>query len=128
MNKSLIYSKVPEITIFFWIIKILCTTVGETAADFLNVNLNLGLTGTTIILGILLVIALFFQFKANKYVPPIYWLVVVLLSIFGTLITDNLTDNLGVSLETTTIVFSIALAVTFAAWYMSEKTLSIHSI
>lgn len=128
MNKSLIYSKVPEITIFFWIIKVLCTTVGETAADFLNTNLNLGLTGTTIVMGVLLIIVLFFQFRSKKYVPGIYWLVVVLLSVFGTLITDNLTDNLGVSLVTTTIVFSIALAVVFAAWYASEKTLSIHSI
>lgn len=128
MNKSAIYSKVPEITIFFWIIKVLCTTVGETAADFLNVNLNLGLTGTTIVLGIVLIIALFFQFKSNKYVPGIYWLVVVLLSVFGTLVTDNLVDNMGVALETTTIAFGIALAATFAAWYASEKTLSIHSI
>ncbi|MEO8391373.1 MAG: hypothetical protein ABI700_00135 [Chloroflexota bacterium] len=128
MNKSLIYSKVPEVTIFFWIIKVLCTTVGETAADFLNTNLNLGLNGTTVIVGILLVVMLFFQFRARKYVPGIYWLVVVLLSVFGTLITDNLTDNLGVSLLTTTIVFSIALAIVFAVWYMSEKTLSIHSI
>jgi len=128
MNKSAIYSKVPEVTIFFWIIKVLCTTVGETAADFLNVNLNLGLTGTTIVLGIVLAIALFFQFRTNKYVPGIYWLVVVLLSVFGTLVTDNLVDNMGVALETTTIAFGIALAATFAAWYASEKTLSIHSI
>src|SRR5215813_4372728 len=108
MNKSVIYSKVPEITIFFWIIKVLCTTVGETAADFLNTNLNLGLTGTTLVMGVLLIIALFFQFRSKRYVAGIYWLVVVLLSVFGTLITDNLTDNLGVSLETTTIAFGIA--------------------
>lgn len=128
MDKSNLYSKVPEVTIFFWIIKILCTTVGETAADFLNTSLNLGLTGTTLVLGILLIIALVFQFRSRQYVPAIYWLVVVLLSVFGTLITDNLTDNLGISLVTTTIVFSVALAAIFAAWYMSEKTLSIHSI
>ena len=120
--------KVPEITIYFWVIKILCTTVGETAADFINWNLHLGLTGTTFIMGILLALALFFQFRRKKYVPSIYWLAVVLLSIFGTLITDNLTDNFEVALETTTIIFSIALAVIFAAWYKTEKTLSIHSI
>jgi len=125
---AVIFSKVPEVTVFFWIIKILCTTVGETAADFLNENLNLGLTGTTLVLGVLLIIALFFQFRAIRYIPAIYWLVVVLLSVFGTLITDNLTDNMGISLVTTTIVFSIALAATFVVWYMSEKTLSIHSI
>jgi len=128
MNKLLIYSKVPEITIFFWVIKVLCTTVGETAADFLNANLGLGLTGTTLVLGVLLVIALFFQFRSKQYTPLIYWLVVVLLSVFGTLITDNLVDEMGVSLVTTTIAFSIALAATFIGWYLSEKTLDIHSI
>jgi uncharacterized membrane-anchored protein len=76
-------NKVPEITIYFWIIKILCTTVGETAADFLNTNLKLGLTGTTVVMGILLAIVLFFQFKLRKYVPSVYWMAVVLLSIFG---------------------------------------------
>ncbi len=123
-----ILSKVPEITIFFWIIKVLCTTVGETFADFLNTNFNLGLTNLTYIMGALLVIVLFFQFRAKRYTASIYWLAVVLISIVGTLITDNLTDNFGVSLTTTTIVFSIILAVVFAVWYLKEKTLSIHSI
>ncbi len=123
-----ILNKVPEITIYFWIIKVLCTTVGETAADFLNSNLHLGLTGTTFVMGSLLIITLIFQFTSRKYVPAIYWLAVVLISIVGTLITDNLTDNFGVSLETTTIIFGIVLAVTFAAWYASEKTLSVHTI
>ena len=121
-------NKVPEITIFFWIIKILCTTVGETAADYLNETLNLGLTGTSLVMGGLLLVALFFQFRSRKYVPVIYWIAVVLLSIVGTLITDNLVDNYEVPLETTTLAFSVALAATFAAWYVSEKTLSIHTI
>ena len=121
-------NKVPEVTLYFWIIKILCTTVGETAADFLNEKFNLGLTGTSLVMGVLLLIILFFQFKARKYVPPIYWLAVVLISVVGTLITDNLTDNFGVSLVTTTIIFALALTATFLIWYQSEKTLSIHSI
>lgn len=121
-------NKVPEVTLFFWIIKILCTTVGETAADFLNVNLHLGLTNTTYIMGSLLLITLFFQFRARRYMPGIYWLAVVLLSVVGTLITDNLVDNFKVSLVTTTVAFSIALAATFAAWFASEKTLSVHFI
>ncbi len=121
-------NKVPEITIYFWIIKVLCTTVGETASDFLNINLNLGLTGTSIITGILLAIILFFQFRGKKYVPGIYWVTVVLISIFGTLVTDNLTDAMGVPLETSTIVFTVLLALTFAVWYKYEKTLAIHSI
>ena len=102
--------------------------MGETATDFLNMNLNLGLTGTSVIMGILLAVALVFQFRTRKYVPGIYWLAVVLLSIFGTLITDNLTDNFEVPLETSTIIFSIALAVIFAVWNKTEKSLSIHSI
>ena len=121
-------NKVPEVTLYFWIIKILCTTVGETAADFLNTNLNLGLTGTTWVMGALLLVALGFQFKSRRYVPGVYWINVVLISVVGTLITDNLTDNFGVSLVTTTIVFSIILALVFVAWFVSEQTLSIHSI
>lgn len=121
-------NRVPEITVFFWIIKVLGTTVGETAADFLNVNLNLGLSITSVVTGVLLAIALFFQFKAKRYVPGIYWSAVVLISVFGTLVTDNLTDAIGVPLEASTLFFSVALAITFAVWYMKEKTLSIHSI
>ncbi len=121
-------NKVPEITIFFWIIKILCTTIGETAADFMNTTLNLGLTWTTVVMTVIFAIVLFYQFRAKKYVPSIYWLAVTLISVVGTLITDNLTDNLGISLFTTTIVFSVCLVIVFIAWYLKEKTLSIHSI
>ncbi|MGB8997215.1 MAG: hypothetical protein WCC65_18165, partial [Pseudonocardiaceae bacterium] len=98
-------NKVPEVTIYFWVIKVLATTVGETAADFLNTNLGLGLTGTSLVMAALLIAVLFFQFRGRQYVPGIYWLAVVLISVVGTLITDNLTDNFGVSLETTTAVF-----------------------
>ena len=121
-------NKVPEVTIFFWIIKILCTTVGETAADFLNVNLNFGLTGTSIVTGALLITVLAAQFRSKKYIPGIYWLTVALVSVFGTLVTDNLTDKMGVPLETSTIIFSLLLALTFIIWYFKEKTLSVHSI
>jgi uncharacterized membrane-anchored protein len=121
-------NKVPEVTIYFWIIKILATTVGETAADFLNTNLKLGLTGTTVVMTGFLAIALFFQFRLKRYVPSTYWLAVVLISVVGTLVTDNLVNNFGVSLETTAIIFSVALVATFVAWYASEKTLSIHTI
>jgi uncharacterized membrane-anchored protein len=121
-------SKVPEITIYFWIIKILCTTVGETAADYLNMTLGFGLTNTTYVMGAILIAFLVAQFRMKKYNPSIYWMVAVLLSVVGTLITDNLSDNLGVSLIASTIGFSTALAITFFIWYKSEKTLSIHSI
>ena len=121
-------NKVPEITLYFWIIKIMGTTVGETAADFLNFDLHFGLTGTSVLMGVLLAVFLFAQLRSDKYVPWLYWLNVVLISILGTLITDNLVDNFGVALETTTVAFSLALLVTFVAWYASERTLSIHTI
>jgi len=120
--------KVPEITMYFWIIKVLATTVGETFADFLNTNLGLGLSGTSIATFIALAIVLFFQFNGKGYKPPVYWLAIVLISIAGTLVTDNLTDNVGISLITSSIIFSICLAAVFAVWYAKEKTLAIHSI
>jgi uncharacterized membrane-anchored protein len=121
-------NKVPEITLFFWVIKILCTTVGETAADYLNTNLGFGLSGTSYVMSAVLIVALIFQFRSDRYKPGIYWLSVVLISVVGTLISDNLVDNYGVALETTTIIFAVALAITFAWWYASERTLSIHTI
>jgi len=121
-------NKVPEVTIFFWIIKILCTTVGETFADYLNVNLGFGLNNTTYVMGAILVAVLVYQFRLRRYVPAVYWLAVALISVFGTLITDNMVDNFGVTLVASTIIFAILLALTFAAWFASEKTLSIHSI
>lgn len=123
-----IFSKVPEVTIYFWVIKVLATTVGETAADFLNTNLNFGLTGTTLAMAAILAGVLTIQFRQRRYVPWIYWLAVVLLSVVGTLITDNLVNNVGVSLGACTALFSVALIATFAAWYERERTLSIHSI
>ena len=104
------------------------TTVGETAADFLNFNLHFGLTVTSVLMGVLLAVFMFVQIRADRYVPWLYWLNVVLISVLGTLITDNLVDNFGVALETTTAAFSLALLATFIAWYAYEKTLSIHTI
>lgn len=121
-------NKVPEVTLYFWIIKILCTTVGETAADYLNETLGFGLDNTSLLTTALLVVALVFQFRARRYVPGIYWLSVVLISVVGTLLSDKLADDLGVPLETTTILFAALLAITFIAWYATERTLSIHTI
>jgi len=121
-------NKVPEVTLFFWIIKIMCTTVGETAADYLNVNLGFGLTNTTYITGALLAVLLATQFSLKRYVPGVYWSVVVVISVFGTLITDNMTDAYSVPLATSTAVFTVILAAVFGIWYAFERTLSIHSI
>ncbi|MDQ1438534.1 MAG: hypothetical protein QOK43_2163 [Acidimicrobiaceae bacterium] len=123
-----IFSKVPEVTIYFWIIKILATTIGETAADFLNDTLHFGLTWTTVAMTGVLAVALYLQFRERRYVPGYYWFAVVAISVVGTLITDNLTDRFGVSLKLSTALFALALAVTFGVWQRKEGTLSIHSI
>jgi uncharacterized membrane-anchored protein len=127
-GRRVLLNKVPEVTVFFWAIKCLCTTVGETAADFLNLNLGFGLTGTSITTGALVAITLVVQFRTVRYIAPVYWLAVVLISVFGTLVTDNLTDALGVPLELSTMLFGGLLLVTFALWYWEERTLSIQSI
>ena len=121
-------NKVPEVTLFFWVIKILCTTTGETFADYVNVNLGFGLSNTTYVAGAILAVLLLAQFRLRRYIPALYWSVVVVISVFGTLITDNLTDVYNVSLTTSTIGFAALLAVVFGIWFAVEKTLSMHSI
>jgi uncharacterized membrane-anchored protein len=121
-------NKVPQVTIWFWIVKIMATTVGETAADLLSVNLKLGLTVTSWIMSIVFVVFLILQVRALDYRAPLYWMTVVLISVVGTLVSDNLVDGMGISLVTTSVAFGIILTIVFAAWYRSEHTLSIHTI
>ncbi|MBB6629824.1 hypothetical protein H5V45_21075 [Nocardioides sp. KIGAM211] len=121
-------NKVPEVTLYFWVIKILCTTVGESFADYINETLGFGLTNTTLLFSAALVVVLVFQFRARQYLPPVYWLAVVLISVVGTLLTDNLTDAQGTPLWISSTVFTVLLAVVFGVWYARERTLSIHSI
>ena len=123
-----VYNRVPRVTVDFWLIKLMAVTMGETAADYLNVQLGLGLSLTSLLMTVVLIVALVWQFAQKRYVPAPYWLAVVLISVVGTLITDNLVDNLHVPLQVTTAVFAALLAVTFVVWYRSERTLSIHSI
>lgn len=123
-----VYNRVPQVTWDFWVIKLLAVTVGETAADFINQSLGLGLSMTSLLMSGFLVLALIWQFRQKRYVPAVYWTAVVLISVVGTLISDNLVDNLGYALSTTTTVFGTALAAVFIAWYSVEKTLSIHTI
>src|SRR4051794_13403772 len=127
-SRRLRWNKVPEVTAYFWIIKVLCTTVGETAADLLNEKAGLGLTGVSLLMSALLAVVLVVQFRTNAYRAGVYWLAFALISVVGTLVSDNLTDNMGVPLETTTTVFGVLLAVVFVAWYRSERTLSLHSV
>ena len=126
--RTILFNRVPEITFAFWVIKILATTTGETFADYINVDLALGLSITTWIMGGLLIIALVAQFATKRYTSGIYWTVVVLVSVVGTLITDNLTDVVGLPLWVSTVIFSGVLAITFGIWFYRERTLSIHSI
>ncbi|POD72129.1 hypothetical protein BKM17_21775 [Pseudomonas syringae group genomosp. 3] len=121
-------NKVPEVTLAFWVIKILSTTVGETVADFLAVDAGLGAGVTTLGMATLLAIALAGQFRTRTCTSWIYWLCVVLVSIVGTQITDVLTDVLDVSLYTSTVVFSLLLAISLSGWYRVERSLSIHEI
>jgi uncharacterized membrane-anchored protein len=121
-------NKVPEVTIYFWIIKILCTTVGESFADYVNETVGFGLTNTTVVFSVALAVVMVAQFRANRYIPGIYWLAVVLISVVGTLLTDNLTDARGMPLWISSTCFAVLLAAVFAAWYVRERTLSIHSI
>ncbi len=125
---SNILNRVPEVVFSFWVIKVLATTVGETGADYLSSTLNFGLGNTSYIMSAILILALLNQFRLKHYVPVSYWIVVVLMSVTGTLITDRLVDELKFSLVTINIVFGIALAAVFGCWYASEKTLAMHSI
>lgn len=121
-------NKVPEVTIWFWVIKILCTTVGESFADWINTKLGVGLDNTAFIFTALLVVVLGVQITRKRYVPFPYWLTVVVVSVTGTLYTDILTDEQHVPLWVSSAVFSVLLAVVFGIWWMRERTLSIHSV
>ena len=121
-------NKVPAVTLSFWVIKIMSTTVGETGADFLAVNAGFGQNITRALMGALLAVALFMQLRARRYTPWSYWLTVVLVSVVGTQITDLLTDGLDVSLYISTSVFALLLAGIFAVWFRLERSLSIHQI
>ncbi|MBS2965909.1 hypothetical protein KGA66_22885 [Actinocrinis puniceicyclus] len=123
-----VLNKVPEITVYFWIIKILCTSVGESFADYINETLGFGLGNTTILFALALAASLAAQSRTRRYTPWAYWLTVVLVSVEGTLLTDNLTDGRRVPLWISSTVFSALLATVFAAWYARERTLSIHAI
>jgi uncharacterized membrane-anchored protein len=135
MNKSFsvntrhaqrLYTKVPEITVYFWIIKLLTTAMGEATSDYLVSHMNQFVA--VALGGIGLVASLILQLSVRRYVAWIYWLVVVMVSIFGTMVADATHIVLGIPYYITTISFVIVLTVVFTTWYRVEKTLSIHSI
>ncbi|MFK0286796.1 hypothetical protein ACIQVL_40890 [Streptomyces sp. NPDC090499] len=121
-------NKVPEPTVHFWIVKVLCTTVGETAADLLSEKAGLGPTGAPVLMSALLAVVLVVQFRTSIYRAGVYWPAVALMSVVGTLISDNLTGNAGVPPATATAVFAVVLAVVFVVWYRRERTLSVQHV
>jgi uncharacterized membrane-anchored protein len=121
-------SKAPEVTLPFWVAKLLSMTVGVTAAGYLARDLGLGLAATTATVSLLCSIALIAQFSLRQHVPAAYWLSVVLLSVLGVLLADDLAEGLGIGRPTTAAVLVLGLATTFAAWYASEHTLSVHTV
>ncbi|WP_126599686.1 COG4705 family protein [Dictyobacter aurantiacus] len=118
--------KVPEITIFFWIIKLLTTAMGETTSDYMVNHIDPVIAVAIGAFG--LCIALVLQLVVRRYIPAVYWFAVVMVAIFGTMAADVLHIGLGIPYLTSTIFFAVALAVIFGAWYATEKTLAIHSI
>jgi uncharacterized membrane-anchored protein len=119
-------AKVPEIIAFFWITKVATTAMGEATSDCLN-----GVLGPAIAVPLMLVglwVALRLQFRRDRYVAWNYWLVVVMVAIFGTSAADALHVALGIPYLISTAFYLVVLGIVFAAWYASEKTLSIHSI
>lgn len=132
MNKVLVLdrvfnkSKVPEITVIFWITKVLTTGMGETFSDFLAHQFDPMIA--VILAGICLLASLALQFIVRRYIPWIYWLCVILVSIFGTMAADVLHVGLGIPYLYSTSFFVVLLAIIFITWYVNEKTLSIHSI
>ena len=127
-NDKELINRVASLGVLFWVIKIFSTTVGETAADYVSVNLNLGLILTTILMGVITIGVVFWNFKQKKYYPPAYWILIVMMSIEGTLITDFLVEKLNVSLLILDVIFTIAMGLVFYFWYKKEHSLSIHSI
>jgi uncharacterized membrane-anchored protein len=118
--------KVPEVTVYFWIIKLLTTAMGEATSDYLVHILN---PITAVVLGgIGLAAALILQFSVRRYVAWIYWLAVAMVAIFGTMGADVLHVGLGIPYIVSSSFFAIALVFIFVIWYKTEKTLSFHSI
>jgi uncharacterized membrane-anchored protein len=120
------FSKVPRITVLFWIVKILTTAMGEAFADFMALRYSPVLAG---VVGItLFTVAMVLQFRARRYNAWIYWFAVSMVAVFGTLCADGLHIKLGIPYAVSSTFFAVCLVVVFVAWYLTEGTLSIHSI
>lgn len=119
-------NKVPALTVFFWIAKVLTTGMGETTSDFLAHHLWPPLAVALGALG--LAVALILQFAVRRYIAWIYWLAALMVSVFGTMAADVLHIGLGIPYVVSTVFFAVVLAVVFGVWYGVERTLSVHAI
>jgi uncharacterized membrane-anchored protein len=130
--RSRTHNKVPEVTIYFWIVKVLTTGMGETTSDFFIHRVGLanksGLAAVGLTAGVILLLCLVFQVRSSRYSAPMYWMTVVMVGVFGTMVADGVHAELGVPYLASSVFFAVALAVVFVWWNRSEKTLSIHSI
>lgn len=125
-NSSHLMRKVPQVTILFWVIKLLTTAMGESTSDFMVYHFN---PYAAVIMGFIVFVALLFlQFKTRKYIPWVYWLTILMVAVFGTMAADVTHVVLGIPYIISTLVFAIALALIFYIWRKVEGTLSIHSI
>jgi uncharacterized membrane-anchored protein len=117
--------KVPQITLLFWIVKVLTTGMGESMSDFMGQK-SVPIAGIVGVLGFWLAMRL--QLRARAYSAPVYWFAVMMVAVFGTMVADGIKDGLGLSYAVTTPAFALAVAAVFWRWQRSEGTLSIHSI
>jgi uncharacterized membrane-anchored protein len=121
-----VFSKVPEITVLFWVIKVLTTGMGETTSDYLARTYDPVLAVGAV--GIVFMLSLVAQLLSRRYLAPVYWFAIVMVSVFGTMVADVIHVRFGVPYAVSTVGFAIALAAIFGGWYLCEGTLSIHSI
>lgn len=119
-------AKVPEITVYFWLTKLLTTAMGEATSDYLVYHMNKYLA--VILSGLVLLVAVLLQFSARRYIPWLYWFVVAMVAVFGTMVADAVHIVLGVPYAMSTVAFAVILAAVFWTWSRVEPTLSIHSI
>lgn len=118
--------KVPQITLLFWVVKLLSTAMGESTSDYLVFHVN---PYVAVVLGTLgLAAAFVLQFRSSRYVAWIYWLTVVMVAVFGTMAADVAHVVIGIPYEVSTAIFAVVLAAVFVVWYLSEHTLSFHTV
>jgi uncharacterized membrane-anchored protein len=121
-------NKVAEVTLLFWVIKIIATTLGETAGDLLSMTMNVGYGASTLLLMSLFLITLLMQIKSSKFHPVLFWLVILTTSTAGTTFSDYMDRTLGLGYATGSLILVLGLVAVLIVWRVSEKTLSVSNI